>query len=197
MFAHDFNRKIIKVSVTTDAQESEIERIYIRLKHSSEDIQIDEDFPSENFIKDASAYALEFAIPFEYPSGKYEVDYIWIKDKALNESNYDNSAIKSNNWDAGVEFGNRYAFEGKTIDGYIIELLEYLNHPTEIVKTPFYNIGNCHLAFTVHNADEMYEKLLDKGIEVISKPLLSSEKTAIVFFCCDPNGMRIELVEIV
>jgi hypothetical protein len=117
--ASDFNRKIIKVSVTTDAQESEIERIYIRLKHSSEDIQIDEDFPSENFIKDASAYALEFAIPFEYPSGKYEVDYIWIKDKALNESNYDNSAIKSNNWDAGVEFGNRYAFEGKTIDGYI------------------------------------------------------------------------------
>jgi len=117
--AADFNRKIIKVSVTTDAQESEIERIYIRLKHSSEDIQIDEDFPSENFTKDASAYALEFAIPFEYPSGKYEVDFIWIKDKALNESNYDNSSIKSNNWDASVEFGNRYAFEGKTIDGYI------------------------------------------------------------------------------
>ena len=115
----DFNRKIIKVSVTTDAQESEIERIYIRLKHSSEDIQIDEDFPSENFIKDASAYALEFAIPFEYPGGKYEVDFIWIKDKALNESNYDNSSIKSNNWDASVEFGNRYVFEGKTIDGYI------------------------------------------------------------------------------
>ena len=115
----DFNRKIIKVSVTTDAQESEIERIYIRLKHSLEDIQIDEDFPSENFTKDASAYALEFAIPFEYPSGKYEVDFIWIKDKALNESNYDNSSIKSNNWDASVEFGNRYAFKGKTIDGYI------------------------------------------------------------------------------
>ena len=82
-------------------------------------------------------------------------------------------------------------------DFYIIELLEYLNHPTEIVKTPFYNVGNCHLAFTVHSADEMYKKLLDKGIEVISRPLLSSEKTAIVFFCCDPNGMRIELVEIV
>ena len=97
----------------------------------------------------------------------------------------------------GLTNGKIHMIKLKTIDGYIIELLEYLNHPTEIVKTPFYNVGNCHLAFTVHNADEMYKKLLDKGIEIISRPLLSSEKTAIVFFCCDPNGIRIELVEIV
>ena len=97
----------------------------------------------------------------------------------------------------GLTNGKIHMIKLKTIDGYIIELLEYLNHPTEIVKTPFYNIGNCHLAFTVHNAEEMYEKLLDKGIEIISKPLLSSDKTALVFFCCDPNGIRIELVEIV
>ena len=97
----------------------------------------------------------------------------------------------------GLSHGEIHMIKLKTIDGYIIELLEYLNHPTEIVKTPFYNVGNCHLAFTVHNADEMYKKLLDKGIEIISKPLLSSDKTALVFFCCDPNGIRIELVEIV
>ena len=97
----------------------------------------------------------------------------------------------------GLTNGKIHMIKLKTIDGYIIELLEYLNHPTEIVKTPFYNVGNCHLAFTVHNAEEMYEKLLDIGIEIISKPLLSSDKTALVFFCCDPNGIRIELVEIV
>jgi catechol 2,3-dioxygenase-like lactoylglutathione lyase family enzyme len=97
----------------------------------------------------------------------------------------------------GLTNGKIHMIKLKTIDGYIIELLEYLNHPTEIVKTPFYNVGNCHLAFTIHNADEMYEKMLDKGIEIISRPLLSSDKTAIVFFCCDPNGIRIELVEIV
>jgi len=117
--ASDFNRKIIKVSITTDSQESEIERIYIRLRHASEDIQIDEDFPSENFVKDASSYSLEFALPFEYPDGKYEVDYIWIKDKALNESNYEKDAIELNNWDSDIVFGNRYEFAGKTIDGYI------------------------------------------------------------------------------
>ena len=106
------------------------------------------------------------------------------------ESKYINNVL-------GLSNGKIHMIKLKTIDGYIIELLEYLNHPTEIVKTPFYNVGNCHLAFTVHNAEEMYEKLLDKGIEIISKPLLSSDKTALVFFCCDPNGIRIELVEIV
>ena len=106
------------------------------------------------------------------------------------ESKYINNVL-------GLSNGKIHMIKLKTIDGYIIELLEYLNHPTEILKTSFYNVGNCHLAFTVHNAEEMYEKLLHKGIEIISRPLLSSEKTAIVFFCCDPNGIRIELVEIV
>ena len=106
------------------------------------------------------------------------------------ESKYINNVL-------GLSNGKILMIKLKTIDGYIIELLEYLNHPTEILKTSFYNVGNCHLAFTVHNAEEMYEKLLHKGIEIISRPLLSSEKTAIVFFCCDPNGIRIELVEIV
>ena len=117
--ASDFNRKNIKVSVTTNSQASSIERIYIRLKHATDDVQIDEDFPTEQYNLNASAYALEFALPFEYPDGKYTVDYIWIKDKALNESNYEMSAIQSNNWDSSVEFGNRYEFIGKTIDGYV------------------------------------------------------------------------------
>ena len=83
----------------------------------------------------------------------------------------------------------------KTKDGYIIELLKYINHPTEYLSAPFYNVGICHLAFTIDNADQMYKKLQKEGIEVISKPLLSSEKIAKVFFCIDPNGIRIELVE--
>lgn len=34
-------------------------------------------------------------------------------------------------------------------------------------------------------------------IEVISEPVLSSEGIAIVFFCLDPDGVRVELVEII
>jgi len=82
-------------------------------------------------------------------------------------------------------------------DGYIIELLEYINHPTDFSGIPFYNVGSCHIAFTVKNSDQMYQKLQNEGVEIISKPLLSSEKTAKVFFCNDPNGLRVELVEMV
>jgi len=106
------------------------------------------------------------------------------------DSNYINDVL-------GLSGGNIRMIKLKTQDGYIIELLEYINHPTKVLSSPFYNVGNCHIAFTVSDADEMYKKLLDKGIEIISRPLLSSEKTAIVFFCCDPNGIRVELVEMV
>ena len=81
-------------------------------------------------------------------------------------------------------------------DGYIIELLKYLNHDTNPLDTPFYNVGICHLAFTISDSLSMYEKLYNEGVKIISKPLLASEGTVKVFFCEDPNGVRIELVEI-
>ncbi len=97
----------------------------------------------------------------------------------------------------GLTNGKIHMVKLKTEDGYIIELLDYVNHPTDFINAPFYNIGTSHIAFTVKNATRMYNTLINAGINVISKPLLSSEKTAKVFFCTDPNGIRVELVEIV
>jgi len=97
----------------------------------------------------------------------------------------------------GISDGDIHMIKLKTRDNYIIELLDYINHPTEDLNKPFYNVGICHIAFTVDNADKIYNKLQNENIEIISKPLLSSEKTAKVFFCVDPNGIRIELVEII
>ena len=97
----------------------------------------------------------------------------------------------------GLSDGKIHMVKLKSKDGYIIELLEYINHPTDFSDLPFYNVGSCHIAFTVQNSDQMYQSLKNVGIEIISEPLLSSEKTAKVFFCIDPNGIRIELVEIV
>tara|TARA_B100000686_G_scaffold299007_1_gene332456 strand:- start:178 stop:624 length:447 start_codon:yes stop_codon:yes gene_type:complete len=85
----------------------------------------------------------------------------------------------------------------KSKDGNIIELLKYTNHPTEKLDLPFYNVGICHIAFTVTDLNKIYEKIEREGFEIISKPLLGSEKIAKVFFCVDPNGMRIELVQMI
>jgi len=48
----------------------------------------------------------------------------------------------------------------------------------------------------IKNADEAYQKLLSQKISLISEPELSSEKIGRAFFALDPNGIRIELVEI-
>ncbi len=97
----------------------------------------------------------------------------------------------------GIRNADLWMVKLKANDGYIIELLKYINHDTKPLNRPFYNIGICHLAFTISDSSLMYEILLNEGVEVVSKPLLSSEGNVKVFFCTDPNGIRIELVELI
>jgi len=95
----------------------------------------------------------------------------------------------------GITNANVHMIKLKAEDGTVLEILEYRNHPTGLVDQPIYNAGASHIAFQVKNADETYNILKDKGVTIISEPVLSSEKIAKVFFCLDPNKVRIELVE--
>jgi len=95
----------------------------------------------------------------------------------------------------GISGANVHMIKLKAKDGTVLEILEYLNHPTQQIDQPIYNVGASHVAFQVKNADESYNILKEKGVNVISEPVLSSEKIAKVFFCLDPNKVRIELVE--
>tara|TARA_B100000519_G_scaffold74233_1_gene63829 strand:- start:102 stop:545 length:444 start_codon:yes stop_codon:yes gene_type:complete len=83
----------------------------------------------------------------------------------------------------------------KCLDGSVIELLEYPSHQTEPINASIINVGICHIALRVHNADDAYDRLMNEKIKVISKPVLSSEGIAKVFFCLDPDGVRVEIVE--
>ncbi len=67
---------------------------------------------------------------------------------------------------------------------FMIELLDY-DYPKE-----YY----CHVAFTIADSDRMYKKLQARGIGCISPPQPSEHVK--VFYCLDPNGFRIELVEL-
>ncbi|MBK47342.1 MAG: hypothetical protein CMD82_05845 [Gammaproteobacteria bacterium] len=95
----------------------------------------------------------------------------------------------------GLKDANVHMIKLKADDGSVIELLEYTSHPTNLIKQEVYNVGLCHIAFQVYNIDKAYEQLKKSNVELISKPVLSSEKIAKVCFCFDPNGIRIELVE--
>lgn len=90
---------------------------------------------------------------------------------------------------------NVHMIKLKALDGTVIELLDYVTHPTEIPSLPVYNVGACHLALQVECAENAYALLSEVGVKVLSSPTLSSEGIAKVFFCLDPNNVRIELVQ--
>ena len=83
----------------------------------------------------------------------------------------------------------------KSDDGTVLELLEYPSHRTDPLQVSIINVGICHIALRVYSAQEAHRHLVDNNVEVISKPVLSSEGIAKVFFCKDPDGIRVEMVE--
>jgi catechol 2,3-dioxygenase-like lactoylglutathione lyase family enzyme len=80
-------------------------------------------------------------------------------------------------------------------DGTVLELLDYVSHPTESIDQEVYNVGACHIAFQVHDIRQAYSELSQKEVRFLSEPVLSSEGIAKVCFCLDPDNTRIELVE--
>ena len=83
----------------------------------------------------------------------------------------------------------------KAKDETVLELLEYPTHPTNPLESSIINVGVCHIAFRVANAEIAYDKLVENSVKVLSRPVLSSEGIAKVFFCIDPDNVRVELVE--
>ena len=95
----------------------------------------------------------------------------------------------------GLKNANIHMVKLEAPDRTIIEIVKYINHPTGNSENQFYNVGTCHIAFQINDAEKVWEKLNNHDVPVISKPILSSENIAKVFFCIDPDGVRIELVE--
>ena len=77
-----------------------------------------------------------------------------------------------------------------------IELLAF-NDPKEKQKVPsrLADIGRPHFAINVDNLHALYHKLKASGVQFVSEPLDSPDQV-IVCFCKDPDGVLIELVEV-
>jgi len=81
-------------------------------------------------------------------------------------------------------------------DGNLIELLSYQSHQgRKMENKEIFDKGASHLAFSVNNLNQEYQKLKEKGIRFIAPPQISPNKKAKVVFCYDPDGVPIELVE--
>lgn len=97
----------------------------------------------------------------------------------------------------GLTGANVHMIKLRALDGTVLEILEYIGFPTELIDQPVYNVGAAHIALQVRSALQAHAQLVELGYTVLSEPVLSSEGIAKVFFCLDPNGVRIELVEMI
>jgi len=85
----------------------------------------------------------------------------------------------------------------RTPDGGSIELLQYLSHPQSVPEPRrACDVGCNHLALQVDDVDALHEKLVAEGIRFHTPPLVSSDGSAKVTYCRDPEGVIVELVEI-
>lgn len=86
----------------------------------------------------------------------------------------------------------------KTKDGVSVELIQYLSHPRPVPPLrPSFSVGCSHAAFQVDNLDALYAMLKAKGVPFHTPPVISPDKTAKVTHCRDPEGVIIELVEVI
>ena len=77
----------------------------------------------------------------------------------------------------------------------MIELLFYHSHPRNKALEEICRVGISHIAFSVDNLDNVYNKLTRNGIIFNSPPQYSPDGFAKVAFCRAPEGTFIELVE--
>jgi catechol 2,3-dioxygenase-like lactoylglutathione lyase family enzyme len=83
-------------------------------------------------------------------------------------------------------------------EGGVIELLHFKSHPdTKKWHGKPYSTGFTHIALSVKNLDECHQKLSDSGYVFPATPQYSPDGAVKVIYCQGPEGVLLELVEIV
>ena len=81
-------------------------------------------------------------------------------------------------------------------DGSLIELLYFHSHRQKLSRSKeICETGISHIAFTVEDVDTEYIKLSKAGVQFNSPPQKSPDGYAKLTFCIAPDGILIELVE--
>ncbi len=81
-------------------------------------------------------------------------------------------------------------------DGGMIELLYFHSHPDQPVWTGTpYSTGFTHIAMTVTDIDGLCRKLAAEGVTFFAPPQRSPDGKVKVTYCKGPEGVLLELVE--
>jgi catechol 2,3-dioxygenase-like lactoylglutathione lyase family enzyme len=81
--------------------------------------------------------------------------------------------------------------------GGSIELLQYLNCPQDVPpRVRSCDVGCNHVALQIDDIDGLYERLRQEGIEFHAPPAVSPTGRFKMAYCRDPEGVILELVEV-
>jgi len=77
------------------------------------------------------------------------------------------------------------------------QMIELLHYKKQVYNNDIFinQLGPTHIALSVSNLDNLYQKFKNQNIEFISSPTVTNNKFAKVAFCKAPEGTFIELVE--
>jgi catechol 2,3-dioxygenase-like lactoylglutathione lyase family enzyme len=83
-------------------------------------------------------------------------------------------------------------------DGNLLELLCFHSHPDkgQWEGTP-YSTGLTHIALTVSDLDETCRRLKEAGVKFPAEPQTSPDGNAKVIYATGPEGILLELVEVI
>jgi catechol 2,3-dioxygenase-like lactoylglutathione lyase family enzyme len=97
----------------------------------------------------------------------------------------------------GVLGARIHTIKLKAPDGVSIELLQYLNTPKPVPElNRSNNVGCNHVALQVRDLDGLHLRAVAQGIRFNTPPLLVANGKVKVTYCRDPEGVVLELVEI-
>jgi catechol 2,3-dioxygenase-like lactoylglutathione lyase family enzyme len=83
-----------------------------------------------------------------------------------------------------------------TLDGFTLQLLQYLTRTGETLSLSHNNIGSPHFSFFVPDAAAKFQSLTSQGGVRITSALITSANNKIKsFYIADPDGVPIEFVE--
>jgi lactoylglutathione lyase len=83
-------------------------------------------------------------------------------------------------------------------DGHLVELLQYHSHPQTqaVVPAPSNQLGCSHIAFTVTDVHAACARVAELGGSLVNPPHVAPDGLARVAYCHDPDGILMELVEV-
>ena|SRR5438552_701485 len=97
----------------------------------------------------------------------------------------------------GVKGARIHTVKMKAPNGGSIELLQYLNSPRPVpVLSNANDVGCNHVAFQVVDIEALYQKAMAAGIRFNTPPVVATGGKAKVTYCRDPEGVYLELVEL-